>query len=228
MTWPFAWYIAESLEVLRRQLNALAPRRSTASDGGIGDYAHSQRTSDHNPNTYRNSKGERQVCARDFTHDPGDLDCHSLAARLTASGDNRIKYIIWNRRIWEPGSGWQPYHGANPHTQHLHLSVRAGALGDVGRAWNLGQSPGQPADQGEDMDSNQDRMLREVTAVVTGAAGPTYPADGPGLRARIAGVEGKVDSTATKVNGIDARLNAVADMCEAILAKLNETPEGGA
>lgn len=32
--------IAESLEVLRRQLNAAFPQRSTASDGGIGDAAH--------------------------------------------------------------------------------------------------------------------------------------------------------------------------------------------
>ncbi|RSN65408.1 hypothetical protein DMH01_03255 [Amycolatopsis sp. WAC 04182] len=128
-----AWYVAKSLEVLRGQLNTMAPRRSTVSDGSIGDAAHSSRTSDHNPT----SSG--QVCARDFTHDPGGgLDCHWLARVLVASGDSRIKYVIWDRRIWTPGVGWKAYSGSNPHTQHLHLSVKAGALGDDGRAWNLG------------------------------------------------------------------------------------------
>jgi hypothetical protein len=210
---------------LRSQLNALAPHRSTVSDGSIGDAAHSARYSDHNPTA------AGQVCARDFTHDPaGGLDCGSLADRLVRSGDNRIKYIIWNRRIWEPGVGWKAYSGVNPHTKHLHLSVKAGAVGDSTRQWDLGRT----ADQGDnDMDANQDRMLREVTAVVTGAAGATYPADGPGLRSRIAdvnsrvgAVETKVTSLDSKVGGIDTRLQAVADMCEAILTKLNET-EGG-
>lgn len=34
----------------------------------------------------------------------------------------RIKYVIWQRRIWTPGQGWHPYHGSNPHTNHVHLS----------------------------------------------------------------------------------------------------------
>jgi hypothetical protein len=38
-----------------------------------------------------------------------------------------IKYVIWNRGIWDvrDGKGWQPYHGANPHTDHVHLSFMA-------------------------------------------------------------------------------------------------------
>jgi hypothetical protein len=64
------------------------------------------------------------VTARDFTHDPaGGLDCNKLAAALTASGDPRIKYIIWNRRIWNAIRGWVAYNGTNPHDKHLHLSV---------------------------------------------------------------------------------------------------------
>jgi hypothetical protein len=35
----------------------------------------------------------------------------------------RVKYIIWQRRIWFPdGRGWQPYSGPNPHTNHVHIS----------------------------------------------------------------------------------------------------------
>jgi len=43
-----------------------------------------------------------------------------------------VKYLIWNRRIanssaigsaapWE----WRSYSGANPHTAHMHVSVKA-------------------------------------------------------------------------------------------------------
>ena len=43
-----AWRVARSLDVLLGQLNALAPERSKASDGSIGDAAHASRSSDHN------------------------------------------------------------------------------------------------------------------------------------------------------------------------------------
>ncbi|QQC89661.1 hypothetical protein [Streptomyces alfalfae] len=44
---------------------------------------------------------------------------HALARRFG------IMYMIWNRRIWmanRPDAGWQPYRGANPHTNHIHFS----------------------------------------------------------------------------------------------------------
>ncbi|MFI9454453.1 hypothetical protein [Amycolatopsis sp. NPDC052450] len=162
--WPFPWYMAESLEVLRRQLNALAPGRSTASDGGIGDAAHTARVSDHNPNSYKRSDGARQVCARDFTHDPGDLDCQWLADQLIASSAVRIKYVIWNGRIWTPGVGWKPYTGDNPHTKHLHLSVRAGETGDDDQAWNLGGTP----DQEDELTPDEKLMLKRIYGQLTG------------------------------------------------------------
>ena len=60
-----AWRLARSLETLRAQINALSPNRSKASDGTIGDAAHSARTSDHNPD------GGGVVRALDLTHDVG-------------------------------------------------------------------------------------------------------------------------------------------------------------
>ncbi|MFC8817910.1 hypothetical protein [Streptomyces rochei] len=44
---------------------------------------------------------------------------HALARRFG------IMYMIWNRHIWmanRPDAGWQPYRGANPHTDHIHFS----------------------------------------------------------------------------------------------------------
>ena len=127
-----AWRVATSLNVLLEQLNAIAPHRSKISDGSIGDAAHATRDSDHNP-----WYGPGIVTARDFTHDiPGGLDCHWLAAALVRAGDGRIKYIIWNRKIWSGGT-WRNYTGVNPHTKHLHLSVVASAAADDPRPWNL-------------------------------------------------------------------------------------------
>lgn len=127
------WRVARSLTVLLNQLNAAYPTRSKVSDGSIGDAAHATRDSDHNP-----WYGPGIVTARDFTHDPDDgIDCHKLAGQLVASGDKRIKYVIWNRRIWTPAAGWRDYTGTNPHTAHLHLSVVASPLCDDTTAWAL-------------------------------------------------------------------------------------------
>lgn len=137
------WYIAPALEVLRHQLNALYPLRSKASDGGIGDTNHANRSSDHNPHV-RDEQGRGVVTARDFTHDPANgLDCNELAKALVASRDPRIKYIIWNRQICSSKTSpwkWRPYKGTNPHDKHLHLSVSAERYGDIA-AWNLSTAP---------------------------------------------------------------------------------------
>lgn len=34
----------------------------------------------------------------------------------------KVKYVIWNRRIWSPGRGWRRYSGPSPHTDHVHVS----------------------------------------------------------------------------------------------------------
>jgi len=122
---------AVSLDILLDQLNTRWPNRPKASDGWIGDAAHASRTSDHNPDV------NGVVHARDFTHDPSTLDGNWLAGQLTYYRDPRIKYVIWNHKIWQPAGGWVQYTGTNPHTKHLHLSVHPGQLGDDGKPWQL-------------------------------------------------------------------------------------------
>lgn len=39
--------------------------------------------------------------------------------------DLNVKYVIWNRYIWTPRSGWKPYHGPSPHTDHVHVSFNS-------------------------------------------------------------------------------------------------------
>lgn len=46
-----------------------------------------------------------------------------------------VMYVIWDSRVWksyQAAKGWQPYSGASPHTDHVHLSFSwAGALGET-------------------------------------------------------------------------------------------------
>lgn len=128
-----SWKLAGSLIRLRNQIDVDYPNRNKASDGTIGDAAHANSVSDHNPNA------AGVVCALDITHDPGHgLDIWTLANSLASSRDSRIKYLIVNRKILIPASGWhwQPYYGSNPHTSHLHVSV--GGSYDSTANWNIG------------------------------------------------------------------------------------------
>ena len=118
------WRVAKSLLALREQINEMAPTRNKGSDGAIGDAAHASRASDHNPHVRDGAMGV--VTALDITHDPANgVDAGKLAEILRASADPRVKYIISNKRIANPGQPWRAYTGANPHTKHFHVSVKA-------------------------------------------------------------------------------------------------------
>jgi peptidoglycan hydrolase-like protein with peptidoglycan-binding domain len=117
-----SWKLAPSLDTLRKQVNALWPDRSKASDGSVADLRHmSAGTSDHIPNK------RDDVTAIDVTNDPAKgCDSRKLAEALVASKDPRIKYVISNGQIcsskvspWQ----WRRYTGANGHFHHCHISV---------------------------------------------------------------------------------------------------------
>ena len=127
-----SWRLARGLEKLRQQVNAKYPNRSKRSDGTIGDRAHASRASDHNPR-------HGIVHALDLTHDPRNLDVHALADRLRASRDSRISYIISNRRIASAKNGWawRRYTGSNPHSGHMHISIRGNPSADNTGSWSV-------------------------------------------------------------------------------------------
>jgi hypothetical protein len=137
-----AWRAARCLLALREQVNLLAPNRNRASDGMIGDAAHAIRTSDHNPWVRDGEMGV--VTAFDITHDPpGGCDAGTLAESIRGARDARVKYIIFDRRIassapidGQPAWAWRPYTGTNPHTRHVHISVKPDkALYDSTAPW---------------------------------------------------------------------------------------------
>jgi hypothetical protein len=117
------------------------PKRDRASDGIIGDAAHKLRKSDHNDGN-----------AFDLTHDPKNgADCEELSKDVV--WDSRVTYVIWNKQICftdqphrrqadesctsprylgpEKKKSWEPYVGTNPHTKHMHVSIRESARDDL-------------------------------------------------------------------------------------------------
>jgi len=130
-----SWRVARGLEKLLAQINELAPNRSKASDGSIGDPAHQNRPSDHNPDA------QGIVRARDFTHDPAHgASMFQISDALRLSRDRRIKYAIFNRRIFSATTQpwvWRPYTGSDPHDKHLHVSVVPTSVADDTSPWGI-------------------------------------------------------------------------------------------
>ena len=128
---PMKWWTSAAVLQLLAQVNARFPGRDKRSDGVVGDLAHANRASDHNPNP--NSKPPWCVRACDIDEDffgvdgadPGDANL--LAAQLVALGpdDPRLAYVIFERVIWRRRNGWRPerYTGANAHLKHIHVSM---------------------------------------------------------------------------------------------------------
>lgn len=160
------WYAAKSIAKLREQINALFPNRDRKSDGIVGDLAHSNRKSSHNPD----SRGA--VRAFDVTHNPEQgLDCKTLLKTLLAEKDSRLWYIIFERKIYNRKDNFtpRPYSGANAHAHHLHISVSDDpALYDDGRDWNLGElTTGKRAESAESSPENTVEKKAPQTSPIT-------------------------------------------------------------
>lgn len=123
------YYLAQSLVALRNEVNARWPLRDKASDGWIGDASHSARKSSHNPD-YANGGVVRGL---DIDVDDNDPSSNLRAEVLKAViGDSRVWYVISNGIIYSRTHNWaaRRYTGSNPHTKHVHISLR-----EVRSAW---------------------------------------------------------------------------------------------
>lgn len=162
------WYKVAWLPPLFAAFDTIAPNRSKASDGTIGDTAHQAETSGHNPDDTPGVKAERQdadskpeVRAGDVTSDlrvPG-LTMYNVVQRILATprDRNRLIYIICDGWIWRASNGWQreKYTGSDQHFGHGHFSGDP-ASDDDGAPWTSILS------MGEDMTPDQDRVLRNL------------------------------------------------------------------
>ena len=149
------WRVGLSIETLGKQVDALWPGRGKASDGTLGNTAHQNRRSDHNPNI---SDGPFDVVtAIDITdHDASGADMALVAEAIRIAQDPRVKYLIHNRKIFahyhrttRPAWEWGPYSGTNAHLSHMHLSVRKEKnLYDDNKPWPI-NGEGEPDDMTE-------------------------------------------------------------------------------
>ncbi|SCL18022.1 hypothetical protein GA0070624_1433 [Micromonospora rhizosphaerae] len=49
---------------------------------------------------------------------------NNLAAFVIRNADRLgVYYVIWNRQIWFPATGWRSYSGPSNHTDHVHVSM---------------------------------------------------------------------------------------------------------
>jgi len=84
-----------------------------------GDEAHKKRKSDHNT-------GDAIDIA--IKNNNGNEVAGLIVEQAAASN---VKYVIHNRRIWKPSTGWQPYKGSHAHDEHVHVSFNRGAAGPM-------------------------------------------------------------------------------------------------
>jgi len=118
---PLAKHPQPAAVALLRQATALAPKRNKASDGLLPSAAHVHQ----NPNSDHNSG-----FAVDLTHDPkSKMDCRVIYSELQK--DKRVKYLIFNGKIWSRSKGENTYTGKNKHEKHLHVSIKEDCGGDV-------------------------------------------------------------------------------------------------
>ncbi|MEV0900418.1 hypothetical protein [Actinoplanes sp. NPDC049802] len=130
------WILVPCLGQLRTELNRIAPGRDKTSDGTIGDAAHRNRSSDHNDDEVgrvpiRDADSRHEVHAIDLDANLRESDLtmekvvQHILARCRSGAEKRLRYIIYNKRIWEASNNWRrrSYSGDNPHTQHAHFSA---------------------------------------------------------------------------------------------------------
>jgi hypothetical protein len=131
-----SWRLVPCLVQLRQEIDQLCPDRDRASDGTIGDTAHQAGVSDHNDDEVgrvptRDADRRHEVHAVDIDDDLREAGVTMqeivdvVVDRHRRGVDNRLTYVIYNRRIWSATRGWigRPYDGASPHTEHAHFSA---------------------------------------------------------------------------------------------------------
>lgn len=179
-----AWVLIPCLRALFAEFNRIAPARDHASDGSIGDTAHEKEVSDHNPDEtgavpIRDADKLNEVHAIDVDNDLRESDLtmervvQFLLARCRSGAEKRLRYIIWNRRIWAASSGWvqKAYTGPSPHTEHAHFSASYVTELEASTAsWHLEEIPVAMTQADKDWwESKLDAAVAEMTREVKAA-----------------------------------------------------------
>jgi hypothetical protein len=212
-----AWILVPSLVSLRNEFNAFAPARDKATDGSVGDPAHAQSPSDHNPDETGKTPSEdaddtNEVHAIDVDADlrkPGWTmgQCVDIIVLRHRRGqDDRLQNVIYNRTIWSRSWGWAPreYIGPNPHTQHAHFGARyTTAQESDTRHWGLLEA--------DVALSTEDKAW--IDARINAVPAKTWTAvswNGETAAVRLAKAAVAAEVTTKRVNELDVQMDAYA------------------
>lgn len=124
------WVLATWAKALFAAFNEVYPTRPKGSDGSIGDLAHAQGVSGHNPDDTSGVQAERtdadstpEVRAIDVTAFDQLLNVIQRILKSPAVRDCLI-YIIYRGVIWRKAGNWvaEDYNGSDQHFGHAHFS----------------------------------------------------------------------------------------------------------
>lgn len=218
-----AWYLAPSLATGRAEVNKRWPHRDKTSDGTIGDPAHAATKSDHNPN-------ERESV------NAWDMDITGVDPFVVIDAFERhpsSHYWIYDRQIADKDNNWVPvrYTGKNPHTGHVHFSIRQSRTAEQDRRpWGIFPVP---TVEDDDMFTDEDKArLRNVEQYLS-AALSGQPArglwDGDSYVERPNILAGMIGETANTARATETLVKSLVDRQPvdplAFVTALIQTPE---
>lgn len=125
------WVKAKWIPRLFAAFDACWPGRTRAQDGTIGNAAHQDSPSAHNPDDTPGSLPERQDSDSKAEVRGADVDARGVPMQAVIDGilaspaeRARFIYIIFNGSIWSAAYGWarRTYTGSDQHLTHAHFS----------------------------------------------------------------------------------------------------------
>lgn len=178
------WILIACLKALFAEFDKEYPYRKHDSDGSIGDTAHQEETSDHNADEVGNvpihdADDTNEVHAIDVDNrldgtlridqpdDPMEKKVQLVLARCRSGAEKRLRYVIYNRRIWKASNDWrqETYKGTSPHREHAHFSASYDTALEASTApWGIYQE--DTVDQG-DKDDIINGVVSKLTSTIT-------------------------------------------------------------
>lgn len=197
------------LQNLRGQLDRAFPDRG-GPDGTIGDRAHQERESGHNPDDTPGSKptwdgdADKLPEIRGLDVSVDGIPAAALVRHITTlPGLSAVlRFIIFDHEIYHVRNAFigVPYSGANPHTEHIHFEGAYTQAADNNTNFNYLLEKIPVALTAED----KKWLSAEIRKIVTGDADPTEREYS--LGGMVAVTEKRTAEIRDKIDALDGKL----------------------